>query len=213
MKTPTRKSFSIIELMLVAAVLMLLAAVIISNMARMKEYAKQTACISNLRQVGLGYRSYFFDFDNQMPMIERWLDDLTPSYRYVQNLNVFICPGTNKPPLVSTSQLCGATSYLCSGKISDVEKNCNYNNGHGNNPYHFDPSNKSKPTQAIMAAKKDDRVLYDSRWDAHLGGLQFNVLYLDDLHHEFERGGVASYWTLDSKGWLETSLNPFPPLP
>ena len=208
MDTKERKFFSLIELMLVAAVLMALAAVITSSMARMKEYAKQTSCVNNLRQVGIGYRSYFFDFDNKMPLVERWLDDLTPSYNYVRSLSVFTCPASNNKPLTSTSQLNGETDYLASGAIRDVERNNNYNNGHGNNPYHFDPGNKS--VQDIVAAKKDARVIFDRHWYYHLGGLQFNVVYLDDLHHEFERKGVSAYWTLDYRGWIDDSLDAFP---
>jgi prepilin-type N-terminal cleavage/methylation domain-containing protein len=49
------RGFSLIELLVVVAVVTLLAAIIMPGLARAREYAYFTSCKSNLRQIGIGF--------------------------------------------------------------------------------------------------------------------------------------------------------------
>ena len=53
--------FTLIEILLVCATIMLLISVLLPSLARSKGYAREVACMSNLRQIALAYRGYFTD--------------------------------------------------------------------------------------------------------------------------------------------------------
>ncbi len=201
--------FTLVELLVVIAVLAILFAILLPALERAKEYAYQVFCMNNLRQIGIAYRSYYEEFNGEHPAVSmRWLDDFSPIAPYLQSYKVFVCPKTlNKPPTTLDELANGGTDYLVGSKMQDIEKCLNVNNGLGNNPYNFDPSNPSTVIQRIISYKKDTRIVYDKYYRSHFGG--FNVIYLDDVHYETDKG-VTCYWTLDSKNRIERSLDPFP---
>lgn len=205
--------FTLIEILIVITILAILAAMLLPGLAKSKEYAKVVVCMNNLRQVALSYQNYKDNFDGAMPECEYWLNDFTLVYPYAKkNDEVFTCPNTKKRPedvWGSDGRLDNA-DFLTGGTVEDVENHSAFNNGHGNNPYHFDPSNPSPNTQAVVDSKRSDRIVYERYWGEHFNGLFFNVVHIDDLHYEKERNGVAAYWTLDDRGWIDTSLDPFP---
>lgn len=59
--------FTMVELLTVIAILALLAALILPCIAVASQAGRRTACLSNLRQVGLGIQSYAGDFDGRIP--------------------------------------------------------------------------------------------------------------------------------------------------
>jgi len=61
------RAFTLIELLTVIAVIAVLAALTIHPAAKAKELARATACLSNLRQVGIALQLYVQDNDNRMP--------------------------------------------------------------------------------------------------------------------------------------------------
>lgn len=75
--TPTRRlplgpprtgpGFTLIELLVVVAIVALLAALLLPALSLAKSRARQTACLSNLRQVGLGFALYLGDEGNRFP--------------------------------------------------------------------------------------------------------------------------------------------------
>jgi len=60
-------AFTLIELLVVIAIIAILAALLLPALARAKEEAKCAKCISNLRQVTLGFRSFALDHDSVYP--------------------------------------------------------------------------------------------------------------------------------------------------
>jgi prepilin-type N-terminal cleavage/methylation domain-containing protein len=61
-----RRGFTLIELLVVIAIIAILAAMLLPALAKAKQKAKQTACISNMRQVGISLVMYAGDY-NQYP--------------------------------------------------------------------------------------------------------------------------------------------------
>ncbi|MDK3158760.1 prepilin-type N-terminal cleavage/methylation domain-containing protein [Kamptonema cortianum] len=73
-----RRAFTLIELLVVIAIIAILAAIIFPVFARAKAAAKQTACISNLKQVGSAIGLYMADYDDVFPFAVDAIDKAQP---------------------------------------------------------------------------------------------------------------------------------------
>jgi prepilin-type N-terminal cleavage/methylation domain-containing protein len=56
-----RRGFTLVELLVVIAIVAILAAILFPVFAQAREKARQTTCLSNLRQMGLGLQMYWQD--------------------------------------------------------------------------------------------------------------------------------------------------------
>ena len=96
--------FTLIELLVVIAIIAILAAILFPVFAQAREKARQAACLSNLKQVGLGLQMYSQDYDETMPpanhvhdfanpvvlaQFPNFLGSLVP---YTKNKAIFACP-------------------------------------------------------------------------------------------------------------------------
>lgn len=103
-----RRAFTLIELLVVIAIIAILAAILLPVFAQAREKARQTACLSNAKQIGLALMMYTQDNDETYPPcypngnnggvkpinggdtvympLENALDS------YIKNWNVWSCP-------------------------------------------------------------------------------------------------------------------------
>ncbi|MEI6513415.1 MAG: DUF1559 domain-containing protein [bacterium] len=62
-KRHSKRAFTLIELLVVIAIIVILAAILFPVFAAAREKARQTACISNLKQLGAAFMGYINDWD------------------------------------------------------------------------------------------------------------------------------------------------------
>ncbi len=63
-----KTGFTLIELLVVIAIIAILAAILFPVFAQAREKARATACLSNMKQIGLASNMYLQDYDEQMPI-------------------------------------------------------------------------------------------------------------------------------------------------
>jgi prepilin-type N-terminal cleavage/methylation domain-containing protein len=61
------RGFTLIELLVVIAIIAILAAILFPVFARVRENARRTACLSNIKQLGLAWLMYVQDYDETFP--------------------------------------------------------------------------------------------------------------------------------------------------
>ncbi|MES2462611.1 MAG: DUF1559 domain-containing protein [Armatimonadota bacterium] len=107
--TSRNAGFTLIELLVVIAIIAILAAMLFPVFAQAREKARQSACMSNLKQIGLGFIQYVQDHDETFPHSHNTLtaptfnlpDGRTGTgrvnwpmqiYPYIKNVQVMSCP-------------------------------------------------------------------------------------------------------------------------
>ncbi len=63
-----RRGFTLIELLVVIAIIAILAAILFPVFARAREKARETSCLSNVKQIMLGMLMYVQDHDGSYPL-------------------------------------------------------------------------------------------------------------------------------------------------
>src|SRR5579872_1765147 len=92
------KGFTLIELLVVIAIIAILAAILFPVFAKVREKARQTSCLSNEKQLGLGFVQYVQDNDETYPLDGAYSGtDLGQGwggqiYPYVKSTGVYHCP-------------------------------------------------------------------------------------------------------------------------
>jgi prepilin-type N-terminal cleavage/methylation domain-containing protein/prepilin-type processing-associated H-X9-DG protein len=135
-----RRGFTLIELLVVIAIIAILAAILFPVFARAREKARQSSCLSNVKQISLGILMYTQDYDEGLPFLYT-LHNIDGSNRgrdindhvqpYITNWQIFNCPSSDKklpsPPFTHASYSYGYhvslfRSVSASGTVAEVRR-------------------------------------------------------------------------------------------
>ena len=93
------KAFTLVELLVVMAIIAILASILFPVFGRARENARRASSQSNLKQIGLAFAQYTQDYDERLPFAsagDRYPLKLQP---YIKNWQIFLSPsdGTEWP--------------------------------------------------------------------------------------------------------------------
>lgn len=114
-----KRGFTLIELLVVIAIIAILAAMLFPVFARAREAARKSACLSNLKQIGLASMMYMQDYDGYFPTAEhicnphtKLIGQLMP---YMKNVQILYCPSA---PSMGVQQIVESEANVAAGNIS-----------------------------------------------------------------------------------------------
>jgi prepilin-type N-terminal cleavage/methylation domain-containing protein/prepilin-type processing-associated H-X9-DG protein len=167
--------FTLIELLVVLAVIGLLAALMMPTLARVREAGRATACLSNLRQIGLALQIYVSENDNRMPVMRDRLPGTNapppgtpPSVDVVLgghlgNLQVLRCPSDNRG-IFEQTRSSYAWNSLLNGQNADQLRVLTMDFGPSRTPVMFDK-------EAFHRARGESRGVNYLYADGHIKNL------------------------------------------
>ncbi|MEI6500772.1 MAG: DUF1559 domain-containing protein [Armatimonadota bacterium] len=180
--------FTLIELLVVIAIIAILAAILFPVFAKAREKARQTSCLSNLKQIGTSVMMYVQDYDEmyptsyqdvasgagsayQIPMT--WPNRLLP---YIKNTQLYRCPSDSRPPNVDFVGCRPIAQSYC------------WNLNFGGDIPAWGPSYVISLSMGAVAAPSQCAMLWDDSSDwltAGYGG-RFNTLDSPDWAQSFD---------------------------
>ncbi len=151
----TQVGFTLLELLVVVAIIAVLVALLLPALAEVRNLTMQTTCLANLRQLGVGYSHYVNDYDEYLPptphtggigdwymftnTIGWWVDGVWVD-GWVPRVNPYVGKNTLYGPVLYKQVFgCpGTTEYLLSGILlnqawSSYRMNPLYGNDKNNN--------------------------------------------------------------------------------
>src|SRR5947209_18254465 len=118
--------FTLIELLVVIAIIAILAAILFPVFAQVRDKARQAACLSNMKQLGLAQSMYAQDYDetfakgyHRLPdgSDYPWYLELAP---YARNVSIFRCPSDRKPMMIGQALSAAVRKQMVDFSVSII---------------------------------------------------------------------------------------------
>ena len=165
-----RRGFTLIELLVVIAIIAILAAILFPVFARAREKARQTSCLSNIKQLTLGIIMYMADYDGTFPRGDStaWGDGHYPAYPYgawadgvqpyIKNVQIYICPSDGSANCISAANA-GSHTYG-SDYLSGTYPNQKISYGYNYSLYGHIDSESPRPAELALLADMIERPYF-----------------------------------------------------
>ncbi|MEO7720223.1 MAG: DUF1559 domain-containing protein [Capsulimonas sp.] len=158
--TKPRSGFTLIELLVVIAIIAILAAILFPVFAKAREKARAISCLSNEKQIALGFLMYSQDYDEYFPASTYfsgitfnsgvWTNTMLLTLPYIKSKNVWACPSNpfNKYSMNYATTDDAFTSYALNMQLFDKT----YYGAPHNSGFIDKPSNKIMIGESIAYA-------------------------------------------------------------
>jgi prepilin-type N-terminal cleavage/methylation domain-containing protein/prepilin-type processing-associated H-X9-DG protein len=103
------KGFTLIELLVVIAIIAILAAILFPVFAQARESARKISCLSNMKQLSLGWLMYVQDYDEANPMSAQCCDANGSQIYWLTNIDPYVKNGGSN----SNDLRAKASIYVC----------------------------------------------------------------------------------------------------
>ncbi|MGC4046225.1 MAG: DUF1559 domain-containing protein [Armatimonas sp.] len=110
--SPRNAGFTLIELLVVIAIIAILAAILFPVFAQAREKARQTSCLSNMKQIALGVMMYAQDYDETYPLGSHLLDTATAATTWQDLIEPYVKSGVSGTG-VNIVQRANAPFWIC----------------------------------------------------------------------------------------------------
>ncbi len=162
------KGFTLIELLVVIAIIAILAAILFPVFAQAREKARQTSCLSNMKQLGVALNMYAQDYDGALSQTSWEVGSLKSKIHwsylvqpYVKNLQIFVCP-SDPNPVVPKNRICGPADTIGVSLCDEQAPKFSYINSYNVMPAHdwIPPTESSfeKPANTIVLAERRNNM-------------------------------------------------------
>ncbi|HEY3283705.1 MAG TPA: DUF1559 domain-containing protein [Armatimonadota bacterium] len=209
----SRKGFTLIELLVVIAIIAILAAILFPVFAKAREKARQTSCLNNMKQLGIGFMQYMTNYDDTYPLSgcvgvknswvwvpSSWKIDVTQGsiYTIVKTPQCYVCPSDDPTEQIRNNSTPLSYSmnqqFMNAGGIADAGP--------------IVMSDVPNPTETVLLMEEstksvggkglNDGCFYPGGWDLladrHSGGGNFLQA---DTHAQWM--AAQQVWTADQK--------------